>query len=170
MTKKQKIQGELRFLLFALLAVGIVAFLCHTTSFAAEEIKESAKETKKEISEDTKEVVKEIKKDKNVVVEDVKEGWISVKKSSKSTYSAVTEGLTEAAIVTKVKTKLLVNKNMEAFKDIEVSAEKQVIILKGKVPSWKHAAEAVKIALNTSGVKKVIANLDITHSQNNEKK
>lgn len=167
MTKKQTTK---RNLLFLLLSAGTIVLFCYTASFATEGVKESAKETKKEISDDTKAVVKEIKKDKNVVVEEVKDGWISVKTSAKSTYNAVTEGLTDAAIATKVKTKLLVNKNMEAFKDIEVSAEKQVIILKGKVPSWKHAAEAVKIALNTSGVKKVIANLDITHSQNNGKK
>ncbi len=161
--KKQKLQIKTGFLVFILFAAIIIAFFCSAESFAIEE-------TKKEISEDTKEVVKEIKKDKNVVVEEVKEGWISVKKSAKSTYNAVTEGLTEAAIATKVKTKLLVNKNMEAFKDIEVSAEKNIIILKGKVPDRKRAAEAVKTALNTSGVKKVIANLEITHSQNNGKK
>lgn len=167
MTKKQTTKKHL---IFALLLAGIIAFFCNASSFADEGIKKSMKETKKEISEDTKALVKEIKKDKNAVIEEFKEGWISVKKSAKSTYNAVTEGLTDAAIATKVKSKLLVNKNMWAYKNIEVSAEKQVITLKGKVPSWKYAAEAVKTALNTDGVKRVIANLEITHSKNNGKK
>lgn len=78
---------------------------------------------------------------------------------------ATGEAMDETALVTRVESRLAADPEVSAF-DIDVSAEGRVVTLTGKVDDRDAAAEAVKLAGNTSGAQGVINKLEVPRPQN----
>lgn len=163
--EKQSDNKLYRNLIIALLFTASVLFLSQGISIAEEKIKESvkegAKETAEAVSETTKEIAEEVRKKKRMVVEEIKEGWLSVKKSVKGAYGSAKVEVTDTAITTNVKTKLLASKKREDFEDIAVSTKDRKVTLTGKVTSPKDAADAIEIALSVRGVERVNSRIEV---------
>lgn len=74
----------------------------------------------------------------------------------------------DATITSKVKSKLLWNRNTQGL-DINVDTENGIVTLKGKVSSEAHENLAVQLAKNTTGVERVKSELKIVPEKTGEK-
>jgi hyperosmotically inducible protein len=68
------------------------------------------------------------------------------------------EKIEDAAVTTAVKAKLLADDDVKGLK-IDVDTKQNVVHLKGTVDKPEHAGEAMRIALGTAGVDKVVSHL-----------
>lgn len=105
-------------------------------------IKDDVKPTKVEIKDDVK--------DTKVVIKD--DTTPAVKKGAKTT--------ADAAITSAVKTKLLGDTEVGGMK-IDVDTEDGVVTLTGEVATAAEKAEALRLAKNTTGVKRVVDKLTV---------
>jgi len=80
----------------------------------------------------------------------------------RGTASEAGEKLTDAAITTAVKSKLLADTKVSGLK-INVDTENAVVTLKGNVKSQAEASQAEKLAKETKGVERVIVELKVGH-------
>jgi len=90
-------------------------------------------------------------------------GYASAQTATEKTKQAVKdtgENITDAAITTAVKTKLLADTKVGGLK-IDVDTNNHVVTLTGPVHSAAERAEAVRLARNTTGVNRVISKLVI---------
>jgi hyperosmotically inducible periplasmic protein len=82
------------------------------------------------------------------------------KEKTKSAVKKTGEVLTDAEITTAVKTKLLADKTVGG-KKIDVDTDKGIVTLTGPVKSATERRQAVRLAHETKGVKKVVNKLTI---------
>src|SRR5947209_3487457 len=82
------------------------------------------------------------------------------KEKTKAAASKTGEFLSDAAITTAVKTKLLGVKDVIA-NDINVDTNEGVVTLKGSVPTEAQKTRAAEIARGTAGVKRVVNELTV---------
>ena len=90
-------------------------------------------------------------------------GYASAQTATEKTKQAAKdtgENITDAAITTAVKTKLLADTKVGGLK-IDVDTNNHVVTLTGPVHSAAERAEAVRLARNTTGVNRVISKLVI---------
>jgi osmotically-inducible protein OsmY len=90
-------------------------------------------------------------------------GYASAQTATEKTKQAVKdtgENITDAAITTAVKTKLLADTKVGGLK-IDVDTNDHVVTLTGPVNSAAERTEAVRLARNTTGVKRVVSKLVI---------
>jgi hyperosmotically inducible protein len=90
-------------------------------------------------------------------------GYASAQTATEKTKQAVKdtgENITDAAITTAVKTKLLADTKVGGLK-IDVDTNDHVVTLTGPVNSAAEKAEAIRLAKNTTGVKRVVSKLVI---------
>jgi hyperosmotically inducible protein len=90
-------------------------------------------------------------------------GYASAQTATEKTKQAAKdtgENITDAAITTAVKTKLLADTKVGGLK-IDVDTNNHVVTLTGPVHSAAERAEAVRLARNTTGVSRVISKLVI---------
>ena len=76
--------------------------------------------------------------------------------------NAAGETVTDAAITTAVKSKLLADTTVSGLK-IDVDTENAVVTLKGSVKNQAEARQAEKLAKETQGVERVIVELKVAH-------
>ena len=82
-------------------------------------------------------------------------GYIAGKKDQ-----SAGEVVDDQVITSKIKTKIALNSALSALR-INVDTEKGIVTLSGTVKSRKDADEALQIALDTKGVKKVVNKLKV---------
>lgn len=94
------------------------------------------------------------------IKDDTKESAAKVKDATKKGADKTGDVLTDAAITTAVKTKFLADTKVGGLK-IDVDTKDNVVTLTGTVKSAAEKAEAIRLATNTTGVKKVVDKLVI---------
>ena len=102
-------------------------------------------------------------KDKTVdsgdwTIERGKDGEYTAWRKTKEKAAEAGDKVTDAAVLTAVKTKLAFDADIKA-RNIDVDVKNNVVDLKGTVASPEQAGEAVRIALGTAGVDKVVSHL-----------
>jgi len=97
-------------------------------------------------------------------VEDIKEEMartsMIVREKAKSAGQSIAGATANARITASIKTKLISEPGLSAFA-INVDTTDGLVSLSGKVDSYDHVARAVKLALETEGVHKVISTLQV---------
>lgn len=97
-------------------------------------------------------------------VEDIKEEMartsMIVREKAKSAGQSIAGATANARITALIKTKLISEPGLSAFA-INVDTTDGLVSLSGKVDSYDHVARAVKLALETEGVHKVISTLQV---------
>jgi osmotically-inducible protein OsmY len=120
-----------------------------TAGRAAAKTKAEAKETKVEIKDDTKETAAKVKDASKTAAQKTKDAATKTK-----------DVTADASITSAVKTKLLADPKVGGLK-IDVDTKDNVVTLTGTVKSAAEKAEAIRLATNTTGVKKVVDKLVI---------
>jgi hyperosmotically inducible protein len=83
-----------------------------------------------------------------------------VREKAKSAGQSIAGATANARITASIKTKLISEPGLSAFA-INVDTTDGLVSLSGKVDSYDHVARAVKLALETEGVHKVISTLQV---------
>jgi len=91
-------------------------------------------------------------------IERGKDGEYVAWRKAKEKTAAAGDRITDAAVLTAVKTKLAFDSDIKS-RNIDVDVKDNVVHLKGTVASAEQAGEAMRIALGTSGVDKVVSHL-----------
>jgi len=99
-----------------------------------------------------------------LTVDDIKEEMartsMIVREKAKSAGQSIAGATANARITASIKTKLISEPGLSAFA-INVDTTDGLVSLSGKVDSYDHVARAVKLALETEGVYKVISTLQV---------
>jgi len=127
---------------------------------AAEKTKEAAGEALDKTKEAIGEAVEKTKEAVTTGAEKSKEGASTAAEKSASGVSAVGGTITDAFLLTSLKTKFAGDGALKGS-DIDVDVNRHVVTLKGTVPSEAARARAVELAQKTGGVERVVDRLTI---------
>lgn len=117
----------------------------------AEKVKDSVKKAVNEI--DTESIKDELAKTGTVIREKAKKAG-----------NAIAEATVDARITAAIKTKLATEPGVSALK-INIDTTDGLVTLSGTSNSYEEVAKAVKIALDTDGVRKVVSTIQVTSAR-----
>jgi osmotically-inducible protein OsmY len=94
------------------------------------------------------------------VKEDLAQAGQNIKDEAEKAGTAVSDATANARITTAIKTKLIADSGLSAFK-IDVDTTDGVVTLSGTVPSPEAISHAMKLAMEVEGVQQVISTLTV---------
>src|SRR4029077_8547180 len=86
-----------------------------------------------------------------------------IREKTRQAGDAIADATANARITAAIKTKLVADSGLSAFK-IDVDTTDGVVTLSGTVSSYEEIAKAINLALETDGVHKVVSTLQVKSS------
>ena len=144
--------------LFGAVAGGGAYWYVDRHPFQAWQTKQKVLNTAEAAADSIKEKVSEIKAE--VIKEELAKSGIYVAEKAKQAGAAVADATADPRITATIKTKLIAEPGLSAFK-INVDTSGGLVTLSGTVSSYDAIARAVRVAMETEGVHKVISTLQV---------
>lgn len=110
------------------------------------------------VTESVKEQVAEWKTD--AIKEELARSGMVVREKARQAGAALSDAAANARVTATIKAKLVAEPGLSAL-SINVDTTDGLVTLSGTVPSHEHVAKAVKLALETDGVHKVVSTLQV---------
>jgi osmotically-inducible protein OsmY len=150
-------------ILLILIAVGAGAFWYLSNGQHQDQIHNVQQQASKS-AEQVKEAVKDKLKDVSLNLPDIKQelertGQV-VRKKAEAVGSAMADAAADTRVTTSIKAKLVKDPGLSAFR-ISVSTTDGVVTLSGSVDAPEQIRDAMKLALDTDGVREVISTLQV---------
>jgi len=150
-------------LVVLLIAVGASAYWYLNNSHHKADLQGAEEKVSKRASEMT-DAVKDKLKDASLSVPDIKQelertGKV-VRKKAQAVGNAIADAAADTRVTATIKAKLVKDPNLSAFR-IAVSSTDGIVTLSGSVEAPEQISEALKLALDTDGVREVISTLQV---------
>lgn len=152
--------------LFALLLIGVLAFGAYwyltseRDSRGLQRVEDQATEAARDVKESVRNTVDDLSLSVPKIKEELQRAGKVVRKKSEELRPVVADAMADARITTEIKAKLTKDPNLSALR-ISVDTTEGVVTLSGSVDSEEEIAQAMRLAMETEGVRETVSTLQV---------